>query len=115
MEDEIVVHAGFDLELNPEGNQTSQAAPWRKRTRWDVSATQPPQLNELAAQLASTHHWSQVELPDPFVKMLITLGQQGKSRDEICRKTAVLKKILSADQQCQTQTMLATLRELIFT
>ena len=93
----------------------NQAAPRRKRTRWDAPATQLPQLNELAAQLASTHHWSQVELPDPVVKMVITLGQQGKSRDEISRKTAILKMILFADQQCQTQTTMATLRELIFT
>ena len=74
MANEIIVRAGFDLELNPEGNQMNQAAPRRKHTRWDAPATQPPQLNELAAQLASTHHWSQVELPDPVVKMLITLG-----------------------------------------
>ena len=115
MEEEIILHAVFDRELNPKGNQMNQAAPQRKCTRWDAPATQPPQLNELAAQLASTHHWSQVELPDPLVKMLITLGQQGKSRNEIRRKTAVLKKILFADQQCQTQTTLATLRDLIFT
>ena len=115
MEVEIILHAGFDRELNPEGNRMNPAAPQRKRSRWDAPSKQPPQLNELAAQLASTHHWSQMELPDPVVKMLITLGQQGKNRDEIRRKTAILKNILFADQQCQTQTTLATLRDLIFT
>ena len=109
MEDELVLHASFDRELNPEGT-----APRRKRTRWDVPPEKPPQLNELAVHLASTHHWSQVELPSSIVNMLITLSKQGKSREEIRGKTAVLKKILFADRQCQTQTTLATLRDLIF-
>ena len=133
MEDELSLHAPYDNEFNPDGEQQekggAETQEWVERrtvklvprstrpsrqSRWD----KPSALENAARKIdeeARRNHWGSVTIPAALWRQVqLARRRFPLTPEQWAMKIAILQKILFADQACQTSTPTSVLEQIVW-